>query len=276
MSETQSSTLPVVLSIAGSDSGGGAGIQADIKTFQSFGSFGTTAITAITCQNTTGVSAVQGIDPKIVSGQIQDVLADFPVTAAKTGMLFSTAIIEAVSATWRDHAREIPLVIDPVMVATSGDRLLEASAEAALMELLKQAALITPNLPEAAVILKRPLESLAQMRDAAREIHDQTGAAVLLKGGHRLQAAERPGEALDVFYDGDDLLEISRPALVARNTHGTGCTLSAAIAAGLARGASLIAAIEAARDYLHGALQNAPDLGAGSGPLNHMWRQRGA
>lgn len=269
-------TLPVTLTIAGSDSGGGAGIQADLKTFQAFGCFGTTAITAITCQNTTGVSAVQGIDPNIVAGQLEDVLADFPVAGAKTGMLFSAPIIEAISIVWQSTGKKIPLVIDPVMVSTSGHRLLESSAEAALLDFLKHASLITPNLPEAEVILGRSVQSLTDMQNAAREIHKRTGAQVLLKGGHRLQESKRIGEAIDVFFDGDQIQEFTRPVLDVRNTHGTGCTLSAAIAAELAHGRSMIKAIEAARDYLHGAIQNAPNLGAGSGPLNHMWRNRKA
>ncbi len=271
-SAAPSAPPPVTLSIAGSDSGGGAGIQADLKTFQAFGCFGTTAITAITCQNTTGVSAVQGIEPGIVAGQLRDVLSDFPVAAAKTGMLFSTAIIQTVADVWREAtaAKPIALVVDPVMVATSGDRLLESSAEQALQDFLKQATLITPNLPEAEVILGRAIGSLTEMHAAARELHAQTGAQILLKGGHRLQADERPGEAVDVFFDGRELRESTRPILNARNTHGTGCTLSAAIAAGLALGRSTLNAIEDARDFLQGAMANAPNLGAGSGPLNHM------
>ncbi|MCR9143428.1 MAG: bifunctional hydroxymethylpyrimidine kinase/phosphomethylpyrimidine kinase [bacterium] len=262
---------PVALSIAGSDSSGGAGIQADLKTFQALGCFGTTAITAITCQNTTGVSAVQGIDPGIVAGQIRDVLADFPVAAAKTGMLFSAEIIAAVSEAWRTTAGQIPLVVDPVMVATSGHRLLETTAEAALIAFLQQATLITPNLPEAEVILERSIQSMTDMHAAARELQKQTRASVLLKGGHRLQSGERPGEAVDILFDGSNIEEIARPVLSTNSTHGTGCTLSAAIAAGLSQGQSLITAVHAARDYLHGAVQHAPGLGAGSGPLNHMW-----
>lgn len=262
----------VTLTIAGSDSGGGAGIQADLKTFQAFGCFGTSAITAITCQNTRGVSAVQGIDPAIVRGQIVDVLDDFPVRAAKTGMLFSAEIIAAVADAWRAKGRDIPLVVDPVMVAASGARLLESAAERALIEFLSLATLITPNLPEASVILGRELATLADMERGARELHEKTGAAVLLKGGHRASESAASGEAVDLLFDQNGLQSYSRPVLSSKNTHGTGCTLSAAIAAGLANGANLSAAISAAKDYVHGAIEHAPGLGAGSGPLNHMWR----
>ena len=265
--------FPVKLTIAGSDSGGGAGIQADLKTFQAFGCFGTTAITAVTCQNTTGVSAVQGIEPGIVAGQLRDVLADFPVAAAKTGMLFSKEIIETVAQVWREiDSQRIPLVVDPVMVSTSGHRLLESAAEAALLDFLKYADLITPNLPEAEVLLGRPVLDLGAMHTAARELFEMTGARVLLKGGHRRRDVDRPGEAIDVFFDGENVQEFTRPVLNARNTHGTGCTLSAAIAAGLAHHRPIHVAVDDARDYLHGAMLHAPNLGAGSGPLNHFWR----
>jgi hydroxymethylpyrimidine kinase/phosphomethylpyrimidine kinase len=273
--------IPVALTIAGSDSGGGAGIQADLKTFHALGCFGTSAVTAITCQNTTGVSAVQGVDPQIVTGQIRDVLADFPVRAAKTGMLFSREIIVAVRDEWRRSGAGIPLVIDPVMVAASGQRLLHESADLALIDFLSEAFLITPNLPEAEVILRRTtpsrktLSSLGDMEAAVIRLYEKCGTAVLLKGGHRVPDDERAGEAVDLYYDGTNQKQFARPVLPGRNTHGTGCTLSAAIAAGLARGHPILDAITEARDYLHGAIEHAPDLGAGSGPLNHMWRQPG-
>lgn len=264
--------LPVALSIAGSDSGGGAGIQADLKTFQAFGCFGTTAITAVTCQNTRGVSAVQGLHPGIVAGQIRDVLSDLPVRAAKTGMLFSAEIISAVADAWKESSRGIPLVIDPVMVAASGARLLEKDAEERLSLFLSQATLITPNLPEAAALLGRNIQTLNEMREAARELHNRTRAAVLLKGGHRDADNERRGEAVDVYFDGETEELLARERIVTENTHGTGCTLSAAIVAGLARGEDLLPAIRHARDFLQGAIRHAPALGSGAGPLNHMWR----
>ncbi|MBX7059396.1 MAG: bifunctional hydroxymethylpyrimidine kinase/phosphomethylpyrimidine kinase [Leptospirales bacterium] len=264
--------LPVTLTIAGSDSGGGAGIQADLKTFQAFGCFGTSAITALTCQNTRGVSAVQAAHPGIVAGQLRDVLHDFPVRAAKTGMLFSADIIRTVAEVWQSEARNIPLIVDPVMVAASGARLLEQEAEQELSRYLSLATLITPNLPEASVLLAREVATLSEMREAARELHNRTRAAILLKGGHREGDRERPGEAIDVFFDGEVEELLSRPMLRTENTHGTGCTLSAGIAAGLAQGRSLLDAIAAARDYLQGAIEHAPRLGAGAGPLNHLWQ----
>ncbi|MCB1307139.1 MAG: bifunctional hydroxymethylpyrimidine kinase/phosphomethylpyrimidine kinase [Leptospiraceae bacterium] len=275
-----SDSIPVVLTIAGSDSGGGAGIQADLKTFQAFACFGTTAITAITCQNTTGVSGVQAVDPEIVAGQLHDVLIDFPIAAAKTGMLFSAPIIRAIQHTLKQDAAlsrdtkhisdKLRLVVDPVMVASSGDRLLQRDAEEALIAFMREcAALITPNLPEAEVILNK---SISDVDEAALELFSLTGACVLIKGGHRLAERTSANESIDVFYDGRDIHHISRPVLSGRNTHGTGCTLSAAIAAELARGTEMHAAIESARDYLHGAMQHAPGLGKGIGPLNHMWR----
>ncbi len=270
--------LSVVLTIAGSDSGGGAGIQADLKTFQAFATFGTSAVTAITCQNTTGVSAVQGIEPDIVAGQIRDVLGDFPVGAAKTGMLFSPEIIRAVRATWQEHAGDIPLVADPVMVAATGARLLQREAEEELAIFLKDCAtLITPNLPEAEVLLGRSIGTLSEMRTAVVELRDQYAAAVLLKGGHRrVEADERAEEAVDVFVelDRDVVTEFALPVIDSRNTHGTGCTLSAAVAAGFALGRSPKEAVSDAKEFLHGAIRNAPNLGAGKGPVNHLWRAR--
>ena len=263
--------IAVSMTIAGSDSGGGAGIQADLKTFHALGCFGTSAITAITAQNTLGVSGVQGIKPELVQEQIKAILEDFPVGACKTGMLFSTEIIEAVQALFTElktHAP--PLVVDPVMVASSGARLLEKNAEEAMSHFLKSARLITPNLPEAEVLLGQKLNSPEDLTDAARRLFDETGARVLLKGGHRLPQ-QNPQEALDIYFDGTEILELKHERLESRNTHGTGCTLSAAITAFLARGLNELEAIQKAREYLFGALKNAPDLGKGTGPLNHMW-----
>ena len=286
-----SKDLPVAISIAGSDSGGGAGIQADLKTFHAHGCFGTTAITAITCQNTEGVSAVQSIKPDIIAGQIKSVLSDFPVQAAKTGMLFSAEIIEAVQFSLKNI--EFPLIIDPVMVATSGDRLLEKSAEEALIRFLKMATLITPNLPEAEVILDRKIKSIDEMKHALPELFEKTRANILLKGGHLQKERdyqkaetllngkeplkdEHPSESevTDFYFDGEKVHTFTSPRLESRNTHGTGCTLSAAIAARMAQNDSPLEAIKKSRDYLHGAIENAPDLGQGpAGPLNHMWRE---
>ena len=268
-----------MLTIAGSDSGGGAGIQADLKTFQALGCFGTTAITAVTCQNTTGVSAVQAIDPDIVAGQIRDVLLDLPVKAAKTGMLFSRDIMDAVRNTWKKYAQKQALIVDPVMVASSGDRLLEPDAEDALIEFLNEATLITPNLPEAEVILNESIKSLEEMKQAARKLQEQTGAAVLLKGGHRLAEHNEGGKegvsvVQDVLCNGDDLEVLEFPLYPEKNTHGTGCTLSAAIAAGMAKDNTLKEAVLNAREFIDGAIRNAPGLGSGTGPLNHLWKQQ--
>ena len=265
--------MPVSLTIAGSDSGGGAGIQADLKTFQALGCFGTSVLTAITAQNTRGVTAIQGIEPEVVAAQMRAVLDDFPVRAAKTGMLFSVGIIRAVSETWREFRQNastrVPLVVDPVMVASTGARLLETEAEQALIEFLSEATLITPNLPEAEVILGHPIEGVAGMEQAAKELHGRTGAVVYLKGGHRL---DPEGQVVqDLYFDGDAIQILEGPRFEARNTHGTGCTLSAGMAAGLARGESSFDASRSAREFLVGAMKNAPGLGSGIGPLNHSW-----
>lgn len=260
--------LPVALTIAGSDSGGGAGIQADLKTFQALGCFGTSAVTAITAQNTTGVRAVQGIDPAVVRGQIEAVLEDFPVAAAKTGMLFSSAIIAEVEAALR-AAPSLSVVVDPVMVASSGDRLLETSAERALFDFLSRAVLVTPNIPEAELLTGRRIRTVEDMTEAAADLRQKTGAAILLKGGHR---AEHASSVTDVFFDGQVTL-IDAALMDARQTHGTGCTLSAGIAAGLAKGLALLPAVLESKEFLKGALAHAPRLGSGIGPLNHLWKQ---
>ena len=267
-------SLPVVLTIAGSDSGGGAGIQADLKTFQALGCYGTTAITAITCQNTTGVSAVQAIDPDIVAGQLRVVLIDFPVVAAKTGMLFSRDIMDAVRNTWKKYAQKQALIVDPVMVASSGDRLLEPDAEDALIEFLNEATLIAPNLPEAEVILNANITNLEEMKEAARKLHEQTGASVLLKGGHRLSESSKNEKVSDVLFHAGELEVLEFPLYPEKNTHGTGCTLSAGITAAMAQNMDLPAAVKLAREFIDGAIKNAPGLGSGTGPLNHLWNQK--
>jgi hydroxymethylpyrimidine kinase/phosphomethylpyrimidine kinase len=261
-------SLAVVLSIAGSDSGGGAGIQADLKTFQALGCFGTTAITAITCQNTTGVRGVQAMTPEIVRNQILAVTEDFPVRAAKTGMLFSTEIIDAVSKALDDTSYKFPIVVDPVMVASTGARLLREDAEKALASFLVRAAVITPNVPESEVLLGRKIVTLDDMEKAALDLHEMTGSAVLVKGGHR---AEHGNVVFDVLYDGAHFEILEAMFQSPRNTHGTGCTLSAGIAAGLARGLSIVESVREAKKFLVGALAGAPGLGHGTGPLNHLW-----
>jgi hydroxymethylpyrimidine/phosphomethylpyrimidine kinase len=256
--------MKVALTIAGSDSGGGAGIQADLKTFAAHGVFGTSAITAITAQNTRGVTGIEAISPQTVAAQIRAVFDDFPVAAAKTGMLFTTAIIEAVADAMR--SLDFPtLVVDPVMVASSGDRLLEPEAEQTLIgSIIPIAYVVTPNIAEAETITGRAIESLAGMRDAARQIFDQHGARALVKGGHRIE------RATDVLYDGEQWHEFSSERLDPKNTHGTGCTLSAAIAANLALGRNLVDAVQRAKDYVVRCIRHAPGLGSGTGPMNHF------
>ncbi len=258
-------TLPIALSIAGSDSGGGAGIQADLKTFHAFGAFGTTVITAITAQNTQGVSGVHPIPIDTVHAQLRAVVEDLRPAAFKTGMLATAELVGAVAAGIRDFGLG-NYVLDPVMVATSGDRLLERDAEqAVLTALLPLCALVTPNLDEAAILIRAPVATPAEMRAAARELVRRGAAAALLKGGHLAT-----DELVDVLFDGHEFHEWSRPRLRTRNTHGTGCTLSAAIAAGLAHGRPLRTAVDDALTFVHRAIRTAPGLGSGHGPLNHF------
>jgi len=255
---------PVALTIAGSDSGGGAGIQADLKTFHAFGVFGTSAITAVTAQNTLGVRAIQEIEPGIVAEQILAVAGDLQPAAAKTGMLAAAAIIEAVASALT-AARLNRLVLDPVMVAKSGDRLLREDAVDALKKtLLPLAEIVTPNLPEAAILAGRRVQTVEDMRAAAEVLLHHGVRSVLIKGGHL------PGQELvDLFHDGHDWHEWREPRIDSRHTHGTGCTLSAAICAGLALGKTRVEAVAAARAFTRKAIASAPGLGSGHGPLNH-------
>ncbi len=255
---------PVALTIAGSDSGGGAGIQADLKTFHAFGVFGTSAITAITAQNTIGVDAVETVSPALIRAQIDAVARDLFPVAVKTGMLATAAGIEAVAESIRAAALD-RIVVDPVMVATSGACLLELDAVNALTErMLPLAALVTPNLPEAEILAGGTIENEADMARAAREIVDLGAGAALIKGGHG-----EGEEVVDVLWDGSDQRVWRGPRLATTSTHGTGCTLSAAIAAGLALGAPLSEAVETGLRFTHRAIASAPGLGAGHGPLNH-------
>jgi hydroxymethylpyrimidine/phosphomethylpyrimidine kinase len=254
----------VALTIAGSDSGGGAGIQADLKTFHRFGVFGTSAVTLVTAQNSVGVRDVQLLSPRLVANQIAAVAEDFDVRAAKTGALGSAELIEAVAGAIARH--RIPnLVVDPVMVSKHGEALLARDAVDALRrQLLPRAALVTPNLHEAAALLGENVENEDQMRDAARALRDTGAAAVLIKGGHLTG-----GEAVDVFYDGTDFMRLAAPRIDTPHTHGTGCTYSAAVVALLARGEPLGQAIRQAKDFITRAIANAPGLGKGHGPLDH-------
>ncbi len=258
--------MRIALTIAGSDSGGGAGIQADLKTFHTFGVFGTSAITAITAQNTRGVARWEAVSPELVRAQIDAVAEDLSPGAIKSGMLANAAIASMVSMRIRDHEFS-NYVLDPVMVATSGDLLLEADAVRVIREqLLPQASLVTPNLHEAAILVGETIEDEDGMARAAEKIVAEMGArAVLLKGGH-LDSGDR---VVDILYDGA-VRAFRGLRLETRNTHGTGCTLSAAITAQLAKGESLHAAVRTSIDFVHNAIATAPGLGSGHGPLNHL------
>jgi hydroxymethylpyrimidine/phosphomethylpyrimidine kinase len=257
----------VVLVIAGSDSGGGAGIQADLRTCVAHGVFPTTAITAVTAQNTRGVDAVHVVPAAVVAAQIDAVLADFTVRATKTGMLASAEIVALVAE--RAAAGGLPhLVVDPVMVSSSGDRLLEASAERAYVELLfPHATVVTPNLREASVLVGAPVDSVAAMGDAARELARSGAGAVLIKGGHLDSDV-----AVDVVWDGRRLHELAGPRVATGNNHGTGCSLASAIAAGLAQDGELLAVVTSAKAYVGRGLEAAAGwtLGAGHGPIDHF------
>lgn len=239
-------TLPIALTIAGSDSGGGAGLQADLKTFTALGCHGTTAITCITAQNPRTVLGIQPIRANIVRKQIEAVFAELPPCAVKTGMLFSTEIIATIANFFAGGKRP-PLIVDPVMVATSGAVLLKPSAIRALKErLLPLATLVTPNLDEAQLLLERKLRSLEDLLDAAAELHAQFGCAALVKGGHLKLGAD----AVDVLFDGNHFTVLKARRVKGVSTHGTGCTYSAAIAAHLARGEKLAVAVARAKEFI--------------------------
>lgn len=255
---------PVALTVAGSDSGGGAGIQADLKTFQAFGVFGTCAITAVTAQNTCGVTAVQKIDPDIVVAQIEAVCEDLRPAACKTGMLADEVLVRAAANALARAERGL-LVVDPVMVATSGDPLLEPDAVAALRsELLPLAAIVTPNLGEAGILAGFPVCDEDDMRRAGESIAALGCDSVLVKGGHLAGDV-----VVDLFYDGRTWTRFARERIPIGDVHGTGCTLSAAITAGLALGASVADAVARGLDYTRLAIMAAPRIGRGSTPVDH-------
>lgn len=257
--------VPVALTIAGSDSGGGAGIQADLKAFAALGVHGMSAITALTAQNTLGVFAVAELDPEFVAQQIDVVVVDVGVDATKTGMLASAAIIAAVAAKIREHRLQ-PLVVDPVMMATGGEPLLRPEAANSLRErLLPLATVVTPNLPEAAALCGRPVDSIESMREAARIIHGLGPQAVIVKGGHL-----SGHDAVDVLFDGSQFAEFRSPRFDTPHTHGTGCTFASAIAAGLASGLSLPAAVGQAKVLVTEAVRHGLALGQGRGPAHTM------
>ena len=258
---------PRALTIAGSDSGGGAGIQADLKTFSALGVYGMTAITAVTVQNTQGVIGYEALSPATVGDQIRAVVNDIGVDAAKTGMLASAAIVEAVADAFAET--DVPnLVVDPVFMSKHGHTLLDEDAVAALRErILPLATLVTPNLPEAAGLAGFDVTSRDLMEDAAETILAMGPRAVLVKGGH-LEGAPR---AEDLFFDGDTMEWIGAERIDTPNTHGTGCTLSSAIAAHLARGAELLDAVRAGKAFVTEAIRHALPIGHGIGPVDQLW-----
>jgi hydroxymethylpyrimidine/phosphomethylpyrimidine kinase len=254
-----------VLIVAGSDSGGGAGIQADIKTVTALDAFAATALTALTAQNTLGVHAVQAVPLEFIARQIEVVMTDIGADAIKTGMLGDAAVIGTVCDALRRHAADIPIVVDPVMVAKGGHPLLAPEAVASLRQrLLPMAAVITPNLPEAEALAGMAIATVADMRLAASALLSLGVPAVLLKGGHL------PGdEVVDLLATANGIEAFSAPRIQTRHTHGTGCTMASALAAGLAQGMSLRDAVLRARAYVRAAIASAPGLGGGHGPLNH-------
>jgi len=256
--------MKVALTIAGSDSGGGAGIQADLRTFAAHGVHGACAITAVTAQNSVAVTDYVALEPRMVAAQIETVASDMPIAAAKTGMLATSGIIAAVAQA-AVRTRLPHLVVDPVMVAKSGDRLLDPAAEKAYADLLFPiATLLTPNLPEAEALLGREVRDLRAMHRAAEELWARGVRAVLVKGGHLR------GDPVDVFFDGATVEELRAPRIDTANTHGTGCTYSAAIAARLALGEDLLAAVRGAKEYLTEAIRRSYQVGRGHGPVDHL------
>jgi hydroxymethylpyrimidine/phosphomethylpyrimidine kinase len=263
-------TKPVALTIAGSDASGGAGMQADLKTFHQFGVYGEAAITLITVQNTLGVERLECLDARLVADQIRAVISDIPPAAAKTGALGNAAIIHAVAELARDFS--FPLVVDPVMVSTpglhgQGVALLAADGLEALKTfLLPHAFLLTPNLDEASLLVGGEVDDVAGMRQAAEQLGRLGPRAVLVKGGH---LGGEASEAIDILYYRGAWTEFASPRIRTRHTHGTGCTFSAAITASLASGLDLLEAVRRAKRYITAAIRNNPELGSGSGPLDH-------
>ena len=259
-------TIPKAMTIAGSDSGGGAGIQADLKTFAALGVYGASTLTAITAQNTVRVTAVHEIPTDVIGAQIDAVLSDIGADAVKTGMLSSSAIIECVVEALKKHGVQ-QLVVDPVMVAKSGDSLLREDAVDSLRtRLLPLAAVVTPNIPEAEALTEAKIVSDADVRRAAESIVAMGARSVVVKGGHR------EGPATDLFYDGSDYREFTAPRFDTVNTHGTGCTFASAVAAGLARGMAVTEAVALAKDYVTEAIRSSFPIGQGHGPLNHFYK----
>jgi hydroxymethylpyrimidine/phosphomethylpyrimidine kinase len=270
--------MRTALTIAGSDSSGGAGIQADLKTFAAFGLYGASAITAVTAQSTRGIEATLAVPADLVTAQIEAVAGDLTIDATKIGMLVNAAIVEAVAAAIAEL--DLPLVVvDPVLVSSSGERLLDEDGLRALCaELLPRARLVTPNIPEAEALSGRPIQSMDDAREAARRICGMGAAAVLITGGHGWDDATGLAAAgvkvVDLLFDGQVFREFLVPRVDSRHTHGTGCTYASAVAAGLALGQELPEAAARAQRYVAGAIAHAPGIGHGRGPLDHFWERR--
>ena len=273
--------MRTALTIAGSDSSGGAGIQADLKTFAAFGLYGASAITAITVQSTKGVEAVAPLAADLVTAQIEAVAGDLALHATKIGMLATAAIVEAVAAAIEEL--ELPLVVlDPVLVSTSGDRLLDPDGVQTLcMELMPLARVVTPNIPEAEALSGRSIGSAQQAREAARRIHDMGAASVIVTGGHAVwdgdtgpRAEGAAPQIIDLLFDGHVFHEFRTARIDTRPTHGTGCTFASAVAAGLALGRELPDAVARAQQYVAGAVAHALGIGHGCGPIDHFWEHR--
>ncbi len=259
--------MKIALTIAGSDSGGGAGIQADLKTFSALGVYGMSVLTSITAQNTLGVQGVHDLPPDFVGLQIDSVMQDIGADAVKTGMLSNTQIIKIVNKKIKKYQVK-NLVIDPVMVAKGGDRLLREDAIEALKEdLIPLAMVVTPNLSEAEVLTGLKIKNIDDMKEAARKIYKLGPKNVLIKGGHLLS-----NQAVDLLYNGESFKEFSSERINTKNTHGTGCTLSSAIAVGLAQEREVEEAVEIAKRYITLAIKNSLAIGHGHGPLNHLVR----
>ena len=258
--------IPKAMTIAGSDSGGGAGVQADLKTFAALGVYGASTLTAITAQNTVAVTAVHEIPTDVITAQIDAVLTDIGADAVKTGMLSSSDIIECVCEALEVHGVQ-RLVVDPVMIAKSGDALLREDAIGSLRtRLLPLAMVVTPNIPEAEALTETTIVSDADVRRAAEAIVGMGARSVVVKGGHR------EGPATDLFYDGKEFKEFTAPRFDTVNTHGTGCTFASAVAAGLARGMVVADAVALAKDYVTEGIRHSFSIGQGHGPLNHFYR----
>jgi hydroxymethylpyrimidine/phosphomethylpyrimidine kinase len=261
--------MPIALTIAGSDSSGGAGIQADLKTFAAHGVYGTSALTAVTAQNTTGVTGVLPLPADFVTAQIEALAGDMQIDVVKTGMLTNSAIIDAVAAAIT--SLDLPsVVVDPVLVSSSGQPLCDKEAIATLIsELLPRARVLTPNIPEAETLLRRTIDSLDAAKDAARRLQGMGPAVIVLKGGHLRATGD---EVIDLLYDGHTIHEFRGPRIASSSTHGTGCTFASAIAANLALGVTLVESVRLAKAYVAGAIRHGLTIGKGHGPLNHFWQ----